>query len=301
VINALAYIGFRSPAFEQWLDFGPEVLGLEIAGRGEDGSVRLRVDDAAHRISVHPGERNDLAYLGWSVPGPAQLESLVRWLGEHDYDVQEGDAATCADRGVMALCAFDDRSGLRHEIAWGLRTRPSSFRAGRALSGFVTGDGGLGHVVLLVPDAAQAERFYTDVLGFRLSDRIEGDGMSLRFLHCNPRHHTVALAQVPGMVGLHHLMLEVRSLDDVGNTLDLCRRRGVPVATELGRHSNDLMTSFYLRTPSGFEIEYGWGGRTIDDDSAWEVASYASGSIWGHARGQGAGPPGVLRPAPGRD
>ena len=53
------------------------------------------------------------------------------------------------------------------------------------------------------------------MLGFRLSDRIEAE-VCLRFLHCNSRHHTLAFAAVPGMVGMHHLMLEVGSLDDVG-------------------------------------------------------------------------------------
>jgi extradiol dioxygenase len=42
------------------------------------------------------------------------------------------------------------------------------------------------------------------------------------------------------------------------------------------------MTSFYVRTPSGFEIEYGTGGRRIDDDDAWTVDAYDAGSLWGH-------------------
>jgi extradiol dioxygenase len=106
-------------------------------------------------------------------------------------------------------------------------------------------------------------------------------GLSLRFLHCNPRHHTVALATVHGMVGVHHLMLEVNDVDDVGRTLDLVNAHAIPVAMGLGRHTNDFMTSFYVRTPSGFEIEYGAGGRVIDDDN-WEIETYDAMSIWGH-------------------
>ncbi len=296
MITGLSYIGFASPAYEEWLGFGPDVLGLELADRGADGAVRLRVDDAAHRICVHPGERNEVAYLGWSVAGPAQLDSAQSWIEQQGYEIQSADAALCAERAVMAMFSFADMFSMRHEVSWGLQTRPSSFRAGRAVSGFVTGAGGLGHVVLLVPDAVVAERFYLDVLGFRLSDRIEGGGMSLRFLHCNARHHTLALAQTRGVVGLHHLMLELQSIDDVGTALDLCKQRSIPLAMEMGRHTNDLMTSFYMRTPSGFEIEYGYGGRTIDDESKWEVVSYSSGSIWGHARPADAPMPGMLRP-----
>ena len=66
-----------------------------------------------------------------------------------------------------------------------------------------------------------------------------------------------------------------------GRTIDLCRDRGVPISADLGRHTNDLMTSFYAVTPSGFQIEYGFGGRTIDD-ATWTVQTYDTASIWGH-------------------
>jgi 2,3-dihydroxybiphenyl 1,2-dioxygenase len=293
VIRSLQYIGFVSPAAEAWTSFGPEILGLELAPRGPDGAVRLRVDDAVHRIAVHPGERDELAYLGWAVTGPEALEEAVTSLEKEGLTVHRGGAELAALRAVADVAWFVDPFGFRHELGWGLVTRPGSFRPGRPMSGFLTGEGGLGHAVLIVPDLGRAERFYTEVLGLRLSDRVEG-GMSLRFFHCNGRHHSLAFAAIPGMVGMHHLMLEVASLDDVGKALDLVRERAVPVTMNLGRHTNDLMTSFYLRTPSGFEIEYGWGGRIVDDAN-WVVTTYEGGSIWGHAPEQRL-VPGILRP-----
>jgi 2,3-dihydroxybiphenyl 1,2-dioxygenase len=295
VIQSLGYIGFTSPSAEEWLEFGPSILGLEAAGRGPDGAVRLRVDDAAWRIAVHPGERNDLAYLGWTLAGPAALEAAVVSLEKHGLSLQRGDAELIALRAVTDLAWFVDPFGFRHELSWGLAARPSSFRPGRPLAGFVTGAGGLGHVVLIVPDLDHAERFFTEVLGFRLSDRIEV-GISLRVLHCNPRHHTLALMAIPGAVGLHHLMLEVASLDDVGTALDLCHQQGLPLAMGLGRHTNDHMTSFYVRSPSGFEIEYGWGGRLVPQDGSWTVGSYDAISIWGHDRPAQPLPPGIVHP-----
>ena len=294
MIRSLSYIGFTSPNAEKWLEFGPEILGLEVAGRAPDGAVRLRVDDAVHRIAVHPGASNDLAYLGWCVGGPAELESAISTLEKHGLEVHRGDSALAGLRSVGEVAWFIDPFGFRHELSWGLLQKPASFRPGRPISGFVTGDGGLGHAVLLVPNLQLAERFYTDVLGFKLSDRIEA-GISLRFFHCNGRHHTVAFAAIPGMVGMHHLMLEVASLDDVGKALDLCNARQVPLAMGLGCHTNDRMTSFYVRTPSGFEIEYGWGGRLVDDTS-WVVGSYDAQSVWGHKQPAQPLAPGIIRP-----
>jgi hypothetical protein len=94
----------------------------------------------------------------------------------------------------------------------------------------------------------------------------------------------------------HHLMLEVRSIDDVGTALDEVNAQGIPLAMGLGRHPNDLMTSFYVRTPSCFEIEYGTGGRVVDDET-WVVGEYDVQSLWGHKPPAGGSLfPGILRP-----
>lgn len=92
----------------------------------------------------------------------------------------------------------------------------------------------------------------------------------MAFFHCNPRHHTLAFYAARAPKQLQHFMLQLTSSDDVGATFDLGQGRGMPIARGLGRYTNDHMVSFYLRTPSGFEVEYGWGGRTVDD-SLWQV------------------------------
>ena len=279
MIRNLAYVGFESPNAEHWRSFGPDVLGAELAPDQPDGAVRLRVDEAAHRITIHPGETNDVAYLGWLV------------------DDVDATVNAIEDAGLAVVDhAFVDPFGFRHELVIEVEEGPP-FQPGRPMSGFVTGEQGLGHVVLIVPDLAVASSFYADVLGLRPTDSVEA-GLSLRFFHCAghaSRHHTVALASVPGMVGLHHLMLEVRSLDDVGAALDIVSERGLRLPMSLGRHTNDLMTSFYVRTPSGFEIEYGTGGLVVDDDS-WQVATHDSQSIWGHKPPAEPVLPEILRP-----
>ena len=67
----------------------------------------------------------------------------------------------------------------------------------------------------------------------------------------------MALSGAPGIAGFHHLMLEVEQFTDVGRALDIVNDKKLTLAMSLGRHTNDMMTSFYVRTPSGFEIEYG--------------------------------------------
>jgi 2,3-dihydroxybiphenyl 1,2-dioxygenase len=296
VIESLSYIGFTSPQADEWKSFGPDVLGLEVVDPGPDGAVRLRNDDAAWRIAIHPGDRDDVAYLGWAVAGPAAFDQAVAALRGAGIDVSEPDAELAEARAVESVAWFVDPFGFRHELSHGLAFQPGSFVPGRPISGFVTGAGGLGHAVLVVPDLDAATHLYVDLLGFRHSDDIDM-GMRVRFLHCNPRHHTVAISAVPGMVGFHHLMLEVADVDDVGRAYDLVNARGLPLAMSLGRHTNDQMTSFYVRTPSGFEIEYGSGGRLIDTSEPWEPGWYDAPSRWGHHPPAERLFPGILRPA----
>jgi 3,4-dihydroxy-9,10-secoandrosta-1,3,5(10)-triene-9,17-dione 4,5-dioxygenase len=90
------------------------------------------------------------------------------------------------------------------------------------------------------------------------------------FPGANPRYHCLALAPFPASAGIVHLMIETESIDDVGRALDRCGRRGAPVSASLGRHANDLMVSFYVRTPGGFDIATRVTGQTT------------AISLWGH-------------------
>jgi 2,3-dihydroxybiphenyl 1,2-dioxygenase len=150
----------------------------------------------------------------------------------------------------------------------------------------VAGAPGCGHVVLAVDDYEASLRFYRDGLGLLISDFIElemgpAGRTTVAFLHSGPRHHSLAIAQFAAPRRLHHFILQLRQLDDVGTAFDLCQDRRIPIAASLGRHTNDLMTSFYIVTPSGFQVEYGHGGREIDD-AAWDVQTHHAASLWGH-------------------
>ena len=155
---------------------------------------------------------------------------------------------------------------------------------GRSMSGFRTGPLGLGHIVLNVETSETIQQllpFYRDLLGFRLTDYYSHPFEAF-FLHVNPRHHSLAMIRT-GKNAVHHIMMEVFSLDDMGQGYDIAQRDG-RVATTMGRHTSDFITSFYTFTPSGFMVEYGWGARSIDPDT-WQAYERKEGpSMWGHDR-----------------
>nr|UII03349.1 Biphenyl-2,3-diol 1,2-dioxygenase [Paraburkholderia sp.] len=284
-IKSLGYLGFGVRDVEAWRSYLTRKLGL-MEGRDESGGIVFRVDSRAWRIAVHEGVEDDLAYTGYEVANELALADMVQRLRSEGVDVIAGDVDLAKQRGVLGLVSFNDPFGLRIEVYYGgSEVFEQPFVSGSGVSGFVTGDQGLGHCVLSVPDASRALDFYTKVMGFKLSDVIDMKigperTVPVHFMHCNGRHHTLAVAALPLPKRLHHFMLEVKALDDVGHAFDRLDADDLITMT-LGRHTNDHMVSFYASTPSGIEVEYGWGARVVDDTS-WVVARHDRISIWGH-------------------
>ncbi|MEU4169234.1 VOC family protein [Streptomyces sp. NPDC026665] len=281
-IHALGYLVVRGSVAE-WRRYGTEILGVQVGTGSTDGELRLRMDDRAYRILVEDGEPGgpaSLVALGFETANGPALDALAEHLRGQGVEVTE-DADLAARRQVRRLLTFKDFDGNTLEAYYGQHTDHRAFVSPRGVR-FVTGDMGVGHTFLTSSDAAKAAAWYTDVLGFRLSDTIDFGFAEGIFLHCNSRHHTVAFATFPGAPsGIGHLMIEVDSLDAVGRALDLVADSPEALTMAMGEHTNDKMTSFYVKTPSGFDIEYGWNGLLIDDDE-WTVGHYSSPSNWGH-------------------
>lgn len=291
-VTQLGYLGLGVNDVDKWQQFGANILGLQANGGDADGTLFFKMDENHHRFAIHPGGNDDLAYAGWEVKDQQSLLEMADQLKGAGIQISVGTDADAKSRRVLGLIKFKDPNGIATEVYYGpLVEWENPFHSPRAISGFDTGNMGLGHIVVGVDNFDESVRFYRDVLGMRISDFIEFEpvpGMSINaaFFHCNPRHHSIAIAQMPGPKRLHHFMLQTRTIDDVGQTMYLCEDQGVGIASRLGRHSNDHMLSFYLVTPSGFQVEYGWGARVVDD-AVWEVQQHRAASSWGHRPSEG--------------
>jgi 2,3-dihydroxybiphenyl 1,2-dioxygenase len=286
-ISSLGYIGFRVADPEAWASYATKILGL-MEAPPTDTARRFRLDQQIWRIAVEEGPEDDIAFIGLEVAGEQALAEIEARLASHGIASSRADDALLAERGVLGLVQTSDPMGLAVEIYYGPgEVYEIPFVSPAGVTGFVTGEQGVGHVVLSASDMEAVEAFYRDGLGFRLSDIITmalgpDFAIDLKFFHCNGRHHTVALVPMPEGKRLHHFMLEARTLDDVGLALDRLGKAGnPPLVQSLGRHTNDHMVSFYAATPAGFQVEYGWGARAVDE-AEWRVVRHSRTSIWGH-------------------
>jgi 2,3-dihydroxybiphenyl 1,2-dioxygenase len=278
-IHALGYVGVGSDKLDDWTAFAVNWLGMQSVDRGA-GQRAFRMDDRRQRLVIDRALPEGQRYFGWELADAAALEALAAKLESAGVAVKREPASVAGQRFVREVISFADPAGNRLEAFHGAQVADEPFRPGRSIAGFRTGVQGMGHVLLLVSDAQAALGFYRDLLGFRISDYMIAP-VNAYFLHANPRHHSIALVQAP-VNRFHHLLVELYSLDDVGQAYDLLMTQSERVVATLGRHSNDLMTSFYQRTPSEMYVEYGWGGREVDD-ATWQPHEVPTlRSYWGH-------------------
>ncbi len=293
-IDQLGYMAFGVKDLGAWEAFATKTLGLGISRRFDDGGLALRMDGHEQRFLVVPGH-DDLAFVGWQCKDKESMEGLASRLAAAGIEVSRGTEEGRAVRRVEDYVTFRDPARNPIELFYGPAKAETPFRSDYVGSGFNADALGLGHFVIRSKDRTEGERFYIDMLGFKLSDYIicdlGGFHVDIAFLHINGRHHSLAIG---GQLQhrLHHFMLEVNAMDDVGLAYDRAQDQGVVIEQSLGRHPNDRMFSFYAQTPSGFQFEFGYGGRIVNDET-WQPTTYHQISEWGHRR--------VPRPRPKKD
>lgn len=279
-VVCLGYVvwGAREPlALRRFLADG---LGMQPATADGSDAACYRMDARACRWLVVQREADGLAAIGLELRDLAALHALADALAVRGMRVEVGTDAQCRLRGVDALVRVADPAGHVVELCAQGRELSEPF-VSPAGSAFVTDPLGIGHLVLSAPSLAEAEGFYVDALGFRRSDVLELRGAAISFLHCNARHHTIALAGIPGPPRVLHALVEMRTLDAVGHAQDRLIDLGFALRRRLGRHSNDRMVSFYVDGPAGLQMEVGWGALLIDD-ATWRVTRISTTSLWGH-------------------
>lgn len=276
-VRSLGYVRLTAVDVEQWRHFAGGFLGMMATEARDDGSVRFRMDDYSARLVVSPGDEPALAAMGLEVTDRAELAGMVDTLRAEGVEVREGSAEEARERDVTSFVSLSDPSGNPIELYYGPRlARRAVVTPG--VSGFVTGDMGMGHLIVSVGDIEVAHDFYTRLLGF-----VERNTMArgqVVFMGCNPRHHTLGINQQEGRGRLMHLMVEARTLDDVGTAMDRARDLEIPMMLSLGRHTNDKMVSFYVYSPEYYAVEFGYDGLRVEGhEPTYEISS---GEYWGH-------------------
>lgn len=284
----MGYAVIASPRRDSWQRLLGEGLGMQADVLG-DGALSARIDDHERRLLVVPGNSEDLEALGLEMADEQALGIVLKRLSARAIAVEEGDAQAARQRGVKRFWRFTGPKGLKIELF----CEPNLVAAKPKMitSGFVTGDKGFGHIAVTTrrPDAAR--QFWSEIFDIRHSDDVQqsisGIPLCFEFFRFNERHHSIALAYTPKIkldpirTRIQHLEVQAATLDDMSAAYERCRKLGFFIAMGVGQHANDKALSFYVRTPSGFDMEYGWNPLSVDE-TEWRPALWDRISIWGH-------------------
>ncbi|RQR45949.1 extradiol ring-cleavage dioxygenase [Burkholderia sp. Bp9140] len=284
----MGYLLAESVRLREWSTFASEGLGLHV-DTSDTRVVACRIDAHQRRLIIRDGAAEDVIAIGWQLDDEAALELAIARMSARGIRVAEGSRDEAVMRGVERFWYFAGPKKLRTELfttaVFG--EQPLQMK----VTGFVTGASGMGHVAVTTRQPEVMQTFWKEVFDARLSDEIEDkiDGLNLdfAFLRFNERHHSFATASTRGIrlnplrTQIHHMNLQCASIDDVTQAYLRCRAMGYPIANAIGQHPNDRELSFYVETPSGFEIELGWNPIVVDERT-WRPTVYQGISLWGH-------------------
>lgn len=289
-VAQLGYVRLAMQDPRAWADFGENVMGFKSASHAaQEGAFYLRMDEAPFRYIIEKSDTDRFLAAGFQMSDEAGFNTLLEALRTAGVEVSLGDEVGCRHRAVAAYAQFSDPSGNLVEVYYG-REDDQPFTPGHGISSFKTGQMGLGHLVLPAPQNAETEAFYTNLMGFGVSDDLilppfaeNMPDQRILFLHAdNPRHHTLGLYNFPNPVGVVHLMAELSTIDEVGACMDRVKQAGMHIFASLGRHANDQMVSFYFFAPGGIGIEVGFDGLQVEDWSRFTPTKSTIGDLWGH-------------------
>ena len=216
-VSQLGYIGVGVSDSSAWKKVATEIYGMEVVPGDDARTCYLRIDDQPHRVEIRDNGHDDVDFIGWQVPDSTTFHAVAQQLEDGEVQVTPGTRDEADERRVVELLRCQDPNGIQTEVFYGRPVNQRPFQPSRPISGFKTGELGMGHVLLFAQDLDQSLRFYRDLLGFRMSDMVNlktpAGRMRAAFLHCNPRHHSIAFIEAPAPKRINHIMFEANDLD----------------------------------------------------------------------------------------
>lgn len=258
-------------------------FGLDDLGAG-----RFATTDGGEQLRLVAADRRGLQELGLGVDDADDLDRIAGSLQALGTGVvRDGDTLRTIDptTGTAVTVTVAARVEATPTAAPVFnapgRTERAGERADAVLREGPVCPRRLSHVVLGSPDADATHQFFTEGLGFKVSDRIPGVGA---FLRCSTDHHNLLVQGAP-VPFLHHTSWMVDDVDEVG------RGGARMVAADparhvwgLGRHHIGSNFFWYLRDPAGNFAEYASDLDVIVDDELWkpdDIADLRALVSWG--------------------
>lgn len=290
-VTDIRYVGYAVKDLEAERRFYRDVWKLkEVAD--EDGLIYFAAEGAPehHVVRLRANADDRIDVIAFAADTREAVDALAQKVAAAGCRMISEPARLDGPGGGYGFRFFSP-DGLPFEISSGVDTRPA-----RHLKRWEAVPEKISHVVLHSPKHHDLVKFFTDVLGFRVSDWL-GDFMC--FLRCNEWHHRVAI--LPGPPCLNHVAYDMPSIDDMMRGISRVKGGGHDIRWGPGRHTAGNNTFSYFVTPNGFTVEYTSELERVDE-ATWRAQVHKPTETIMDQWGIGVGGPKTMpepRPDPG--
>ncbi|HEY6868508.1 MAG TPA: VOC family protein [Novosphingobium sp.] len=245
-VTEIRYVGYGVTDLEAERAYYADLFGLEPVA-SDDGMAWFKTQghDEHHVIRLRQADANRIDLIALAADSRADVDALRDKVAAAGAKIVHEPRALTTPGGGYGFRFFSP-DGLQLEISAEVARGPK-----REISRWEGVPVKISHIVLHSPDHQALVKFFTEVLGFKVSDWL-GDFMC--FLRCNSAHHRFAI--LPGPPCLNHVAYDMLGVDDMMRGILRLKQKGVEIGWGPGRHTAGNNTFSYFVTPGGFVTEY---------------------------------------------
>ena len=240
-IKRLGHATFTTPDLDGQVAYYADVLGLHVIERNANRAL-LATRTGLEAIALERGDAVALTRLSFQVAPGSDLDAIAKELAQHGVKSERRNAIS---PGIAQALSFVDVKGTAIDLFAEYAFAPDDGRQA------VITPLKLGHVAHRVADVQRVVRFYTEVLGFRVSDWRDD---TFAFLRCAVDHHTVNFVVDP-VPQLHHIAFEVKDWPEVHRACDFLAKNEIRLVWGPGRHIIGHNVAAYHRNSDNVRVE----------------------------------------------
>lgn len=251
-IDRLRAVTLDVKDLQKSVDFYTKLWGLEVVHqKGE--TVFLRATGTDHHVLVlSQAPQASLVSITFGTANKDDLFALYEHLVNNGVETEKPPRELPSAGGGWGF-AFHDKEGRVFKVV----ADRTDYENSKPSNTFPVK---LAHVVLNSINSNELAYFFTEIVGFRLSDKTK----KMSFLRCNSDHHVIAICDANN-TSLNHLAFEMKSWNELMFGVGRMKLAGYPVQWGVGRHGPGNNVFAYFIDPNGFSIEYTAEIEQIDE------------------------------------
>lgn len=256
----LGYVALNVSDLDRASAFYTDLVDLNLTDKAKSGPVFLRCSGAHHNIVLSKGARPGLDRMAFEVMDSAELDRAYDFLVSKGLKVTEVAQDELSRLNILRAFRVQDPTGFTLEFYSDIVEVPQGYLPKEIK---ITR---LGHCVVYTDRFEESLKFYTETLGFKVSDSI---GRIVTFMRChpNPYHHSFALVR-SSEGRLNHVNFMVSDIDDIGRGRIRLMDHDVPIVFGPGRHLPSTSIFLYYLDPDGLMLEYSFGMEEFPETGA---------------------------------